>query len=141
MLRVYRVARRGRTLMGLFCAGLLLGAVARAAQAQPHQNAAPLAEAQPHQTPPASAKPRTTLSKFEARRFRHACQERANERAFKGAEREAFLTRCFFGRVAQRGLRRECAKQGTAKGLEKTALHEFVRECVKEQRAHQKQGE
>jgi hypothetical protein len=48
------------------------------------------------------------------------------------------LTRCFFGRSALRGVRRDCAKQGAAKGLDKPALHDFVRECFKEQRAKQK---
>jgi hypothetical protein len=79
-----------------------------------------------------------SVSKFEARRIRHTCQERANERGVKSVEREAFLTRCFFGRSALRGARRDCAKQGAAKGLDKPALRDFVRECVKEQRAKQK---
>jgi hypothetical protein len=75
-----------------------------------------------------------SLSKFEARRIRHSCQQRANDPALKGSDREAFLARCFFGRSAQRHQRRECAKQGAAKGLDKAALHEFIRECAKEPR-------
>jgi hypothetical protein len=94
--------------------------------------------AQTHQSPGAAHDPKASLSKFEARRIRHTCQEKANERGVKGAEREAFLTKCFFGRSALRSLRRDCAKQGAAKGLEKPALREFVRECVKEQRIKQK---
>ncbi|MGA8171401.1 MAG: hypothetical protein WB816_11325 [Methylocystis sp.] len=86
----------------------------------------------------ASHDQRSSVSKFEARRIRHTCQERANERSVKGGEREAFLTRCFFGRTALRGIRRDCARQGAAKGLDKPALREFVRECVKEQHAKQK---
>ena len=118
---------------------LTLGVVGDA-PAQPRQ--APVAgDSQTHQAAPAAAKPAANVSKFEARRFRHACLERANEKALKGAERESYLSRCFFGRAATRGVRRECAKQGAAKGLEKAALHDFVRECVKEQRPHAKQGE
>lgn len=75
-----------------------------------------------------------SLSKFEARRIRHSCQQRANDRTLRGSDREAFLTRCFFGRSAQRHQRRECAKQGAAKGLEKAALHDFIRECAKDPR-------
>ena len=67
--------------------------------------------------------------------MRHACLERANKEGKKGAEREAFLTRCFFGRETHRN---QCRKQGLAKGLEKSALRDFVRDCVKELRAHQK---
>ncbi len=86
--------------------------------------------------PPKSKEPLPRISKFEARRFRHACQEKANERGLKGVEREGFLTRCFFGRRAQRGARRECTKQGIAKGLDKAALHDYVRDCLKELRNH-----
>ena len=60
------------------------------------------------------------------------------KRGVKSAELEAFLSRCFFGRSALRGVRRDCAEQGAAKGLDKPALRDFVRECVKEQRAKQK---
>lgn len=76
------------------------------------------------------------MSKFEARRIRHACHDHANERNLKGAERDAFMMKCFFGRASHRGLRRECAREGEArvldKGLDKAALREFTRECVKE---------
>jgi hypothetical protein len=123
------------TLLGAFLAFVAAGD----AHAQPRQ--APNVDSQSHQPTPAAAKPAANVSKFEARRFRHACLERANEKALRGAERETYLSRCFFGRAATRGARRECAKQGAAKGLEKAALHDFVRECVKEQRAHVKQGE
>jgi hypothetical protein len=140
----------------LLCAGLwLVAAPARAQpqEAQPAPSSPPAAEAQPHPTPapgatapPAAVQPRQgpssagkpiNLSKFEARRVRHHCVEIANVRGFKGAERESFLTRCFFGRAATRAARRECTKQGVAKGLDKAALHDFVRECVKEPRARQ----
>ncbi len=94
--------------------------------------------AQTHTNPPGARDAKASVSKFEARRIRHTCQERANERGVKSAEREAFLSRCFFGRSALRGVRRDCAKQGAAKGLDKPALRDFVRECVKEQRAKQK---
>jgi hypothetical protein len=70
--------------------------------------------------------------------MRHACQERANKDSLKGPDRDAFLSRCFFGRAATRKLRHECRKQALAKGVDKTALRDFVRDCVKEQRARQK---
>lgn len=89
------------------------------------------------QTSAAVAKPSheagPRLSKFEARRIRQACRERANEHSVKGAERDAFLTKCYFGRVSHRGLRRECAQQAAGKGIsDKNAVRDFVRECVKE---------
>jgi hypothetical protein len=77
------------------------------------------------------------LSKFEARRIRHACVGRANESGMTGSEREAFLAQCYFGRVSHRPQRRECRQQGIAKGLDRTALRDFIRDCVKE-RTHQK---
>jgi hypothetical protein len=82
---------------------------------------------------PHEAMPR--VSKFEARRIRHACRERANERGVKGSEREAFLSRCLFGRRVGRKERRECAKFAAAQGLDKAAQRDFVRECLREQRA------
>ncbi|MBI1867653.1 MAG: hypothetical protein HYS06_05075 [Methylocystis sp.] len=72
------------------------------------------------------------LSKFEARRIRHACHGQANERGLAGAEREAVLSKCYLGRVAHRGVRRDCHQQGVAKGLDKAVLREYVRECVKD---------
>ena len=81
-----------------------------------------------HPAPPTAA---ANLSKFEARRVRHACHERANEKALKGKEREEFLLGCVFGRSAmRRTARRECRKQGLAKGLEKAALHDFLHQCA-----------
>ena len=125
--------------IALYAGFLVCGASVPAAQAQNHLNApvaAQSADAPAHPPEAATGKarePAARISKFEARRFRHACQERANEHGLKGSEREGFLTRCFFGRRAQRGARKECTKQGAAKNLDKAALHEFVRECLKEQ--------
>ena len=116
----------GRLARAVFGAGLLFCGAATTCSAQTHAN------------PPSARDAKASVSKFEARRIRHTCQERANERGVKSAEREAFLTRCFFGRSALRGVRRDCAKLGVAKGLDKPALRDFVRECVKEQRAKQK---
>lgn len=76
------------------------------------------------------------LSKFEARRIRHACVGRANEGGLSGSERDAFLAQCYFGRVSHRGQRKECRQQGLAKGLEKTQLRDYIRECVKEKIEH-----
>lgn len=124
---------------------LLAAATAPGAQAQPRNQAAPAAGAEPRVHAPApaaaptaanAAKPKRDsagrLSKFEARRFRQSCRSRANESGLRGSEREAFLTKCFFGRVSHRALRRECAQQGAAKGLSNGPLREFTRECVKE---------
>jgi hypothetical protein len=76
--------------------------------------------------------PAPHFSKFEARRIRHTCAGHANERGLKGAERSAYLTHCYFGRVSHRGLRLACHKEAAAKGLDKNAQRDFVRECVKE---------
>jgi len=97
---------------------------------------APFANAQPQPQAAAAKGAHETghLSKFEARRIRHLCQDRVNERGLAGAEREAALSRCFFGRSSRRAQRRECAQQGAAKGLEKAALQDFVRACLAEKR-------
>ena len=82
------------------------------------------------------------VSKFEARRIRHACRERANEHAFKGPEREAFMSRCFFGRRVTRKERRECVKLASAQGIvDRAAQREFVSKCVRERRGPAKPGE
>ena len=87
--------------------------------------------ATPHSAPPTTAASTANLSKFEARRVRHACHERANEKALKGKEREDFLLGCIFGRSAmRRTVRRECRKQGLAKGLDRAALHDFMHQCA-----------
>jgi len=124
---------------------LVLLAAAAGAQAQPRNQAAPATGAEPRVHAPAPAAPPTAanaakpkrdsagrLSKFEARRIRQSCRSRANESGLRGTEREAFLSKCFFGRVSHRALRRECAQQGAAKGLAGGPLREFTRECVKE---------
>jgi len=82
------------------------------------------------------------VSKFEARRIRHACRERANERGVRGAEREAFLARCFFGRRVTHKERRECVKLAAAQGIvDRAAQREFVNKCVRERRGPPKPGE
>jgi hypothetical protein len=86
--------------------------------------------------------PAGNLSKFEARRVRHACHERANEKALKGKEREDFLLHCVFGRSAMRAtVRRECRKRGLAKNLERAALREFMHQCAEALYAGQKPAE
>jgi hypothetical protein len=86
--------------------------------------------------------PGGNLSKFEARRVRHACQERANDKTLKGKEREDFLLGCIFGRSSQRrAVRRECRKEGVAKGLEKAALHDYIHQCAEAYYAVQKPAE
>ncbi|ARN81388.1 hypothetical protein [Methylocystis bryophila] len=98
--------------------------------------------ATPHPPPSGSATAGGNLSKFEARRVRHACQERANEKALKGQAREDFLLGCVFGRSAtRRAVRRECRKRGLAKGLDKAALHDFMHQCTEALYAGQKPAE
>jgi hypothetical protein len=81
------------------------------------------------------------FSKLEARRIRHVCFGRANEQGLRGAERSAFLSHCYFGRVSHRGVRHACRKEGSAKGLDRSALRDFVRECVKERTTQKNQKE
>ena len=86
--------------------------------------------------------PASSLTKFEARRVRHTCQERANEKALKGKEREEFLVGCIFGRSAQRrAVRRDCRKEGVAKGLDRAPLHDFIHQCAEAHYAGQKPAE
>jgi hypothetical protein len=79
------------------------------------------------------------ISKFEARTIRHSCRDRAQQRGLAGSEREAFLSRCFFGRAGRHDMRRACLQQGAAKGLDKGALELFARDCVKERSGHKKE--
>jgi hypothetical protein len=131
--------RRSKALCRLVVAAVIAIASSAAAQT-PRPDQQPSAVSAPpaaQQTTPPAAKPAhdaaPRLSKFEARRIRQACRERANEHGAKGAEREAFLSKCYFGRVSHRGQRRECAQQAAAKGItDKGAVRDFVRECVKD---------
>lgn len=123
-----------RAFLAPFCAGALMVSLSLSALAQPQQ-LAPAPQAPAAATPKSGHNSAGRLSKFEARRFRHACRDNADQQGLKGADRDAFLTKCFFGRVSHRALRRDCAKEGEAKGLDKNALREFTRECVKERAA------
>ncbi len=117
----------------------------------PAASATPAAAPAKNGAPPATTNEATgritpapggNLSKFEARRVRHACQERANDKTLKGKEREDFLLGCIFGRSAQRrAVRRECRKEGVAKGLEKAALHDYIHQCAEAYYAVQKPPE
>jgi len=126
-----------KTTLGFRFGGALLAAIfvltpAALAQSRSHALAG---EAAPPSAGAKSSAP-GRLSKFEARRIRHACVGRANEGGFSGSERDAFLAQCYFGRVSHRGQRKECRLQGLAKGLEKTQLRDYIRECVKEKIEH-----
>jgi len=139
-------ARTGVFRSLLVAAGMVLLSSTEIALAQAqHPPAQPsvAADATPHPVPPATAAPPPPgVSKFEARRVRHACQERANENALKGKEREEFLMGCIFGRSATtRAVRRECRKRALAKGLERTALRDFIHQCVEDIYAGQKPAE
>lgn len=81
---------------------------------------------------PAHEPGRRRLSKFEARKIRHACYGRADERGLGGTEREAFVANCYVYRVAHRTERQRCRQEAAAKGIDKSALRDFLRECVKE---------
>lgn len=95
-----------------------------------------------HSAQPGNATPNGNLSKFEARRVRHACLERANEKALKGKDREDFLLGCVFGRSAmRRAVRRECRKQGLAKNLDRAALRDFMHQCTEALYAGQRPAE
>ncbi|CAN2534407.1 hypothetical+protein [Methylocapsa aurea] len=124
--------------------GLLVFALSGATIAPPAAAAAgndkpPTLELAPAAPPPVVGKSahepapaRKRLTKFEARRIRHACQGRANERGLGGSEREAFLGRCYFGRVSTRIERQQCRQEAAARGVERTSLRAFLRECVRE---------
>jgi hypothetical protein len=117
------------------CATLMLTAsITPSASMESKQVKAPKPETQvPANSPSKGARDATPhFSKLEARRIRHVCYGRANEHGLKGVERSAFLSRCYFGRVSHRSARYACQREGAAKGLSKSALRDFVRECVKE---------
>jgi hypothetical protein len=138
--------------VGPWIAGLALFLTAGAPLAQPSQQAvtAPVPfPAGPSTGQNGAAAPRPTaaapsgnLTKFEARRVRHACLERANDKALKGKEREEYLVRCIFGRSAmRRAVRRDCRKQGLAKNLDRAALRDFIHQCAEAYYAAQKPAE
>lgn len=117
----------------------LLLVVASPLSAQPQAQPAPPVAADGNEAARAKA-PReggAKVSKFEARRIRHTCRARANERGVKGSEREAFLSRCFFGRRVGRKDRRDCAKLAAGQGLDKAAQ----RDCARERRTAPKPPE
>lgn len=122
-----RAARR-------ICVGALIGVVAAPslALANPPAVAAPPPTVAPPAGKSAREPPRRRLTKFEARRIRHACHGRANERGLSGPEREGFLSKCYFGRVANRVERQLCRQEAAARGVDKSALRGFLRECVRE---------
>ncbi|BBU61088.1 hypothetical protein MSC49_10230 [Methylosinus sp. C49] len=124
---------------GLLICAFSVGTPAFAANGADKPPALEATPAAPPAPPPAlagkSAQPapaRKRLTKFEARRIRHACQGRANERNLVGSEREVFLGRCYFGRVSTRVERQQCRQEAAARGVERASLRVFIRECVRE---------
>jgi len=124
---------------GLVLCALLATALAPPASAANNNNDKPPALEPAPAGPPVVGKSahepapaRKRLTKFEARRIRHACQGRANERSLAGPEREAFLGRCYFGRVSTRVERQQCRQEAAARGVDRTGLRAFIRECVRE---------
>jgi hypothetical protein len=81
---------------------------------------------------PRSEPARRRLSKYESRKIRHACAARAAERGLAGAERESFLSSCYVVRLGHRAERQRCRLEAAAKGVDKSALRDFLRDCVKE---------
>jgi hypothetical protein len=75
---------------------------------------------------------RRRLTKYESRKMRHACAARAGERGLAGAERDAFIAACYAARLSHRGERQRCRQEAAAKGLDKAALRDFLRDCVKD---------
>jgi hypothetical protein len=133
------VSAARRTRLALVAFALLLAAFAPPALAANANDKPPAFEPAPAAPPTAAGKSarepapaRKRLSKFEARRIRHACQGRANERGLIGPEREAFLGRCYFGRVSTRVERQQCRQEAAARGVERANLRAFVRDCVRE---------
>jgi hypothetical protein len=140
------MAPAGAQLSASMLAGLLLAATPPAWAEAPHGHAMapPPPENQSFANSPSNkgaheAAPH--FSKLEARRIRHLCFGRANEQGLRGAERSTFLSRCYFGRVSHRAARHACRKEGAAKGLDRSALRDFVRECVKERTIQKNQKE
>jgi len=130
-----RAARCGGLRVLLACA-LSMMALAPAASAANGPDRPPTFEpAAPPALAGKSAQPaqaRKRLTKFEARRIRHACQGRANERGLGGPEREAFLGRCYFGRVSTRVERQQCRQEAAARGVERGSLRAYIRDCVRD---------
>ncbi len=136
--------------IGLMVLAIAIGAAPVLAQPSPQPSPQPLPQAVPPAAqapgpggPPPLAAPGKAfhagrLSKFEARHIRHFCRDSLKERGLKGGERDAFLMKCYFGRVSQRALRHECRREGEAKGVEKNALRDYTRACVKERATRQK---
>lgn len=117
------------------CARVVLGLLMTVATLAPALAAAdrPLSPQQGVSVANGRSEPaRRRLTKYESRKARHACAARAGERGLAGAERETFVANCYFNRLAHRGERQRCRQEAAAKGIDKSALRDFVRECVKE---------
>lgn len=121
---------------------MLAGAPSAAAEDMPASPAGAETEAPLAAPPPTASAPngrsareapgRRKVTKFEARRARHACLGRANERGLSGPDRDAFLTRCYFGRLSHRNERQQCRQAAAAKGIvDRSALRDFLRECLR----------
>jgi hypothetical protein len=139
------MAAAGAPLSASMLAGLLLAAITPTWAETPHGQAmaAPLENQTVANSPSNKGAHEAAphFSKLEARRIRHLCFGRANEQGLRGTERAAFLSHCYFGRVSHRAVRHACRKEGAAKGLDRSALRDFVRECVKERTTQKNQKE
>jgi hypothetical protein len=117
-------------------AAAALGLLAMAVATQPALAAAErsVAPAQQGVAQPRGAHeaPRRRLTKYESRKMRHACAARAAERGLAGSERDAFVAACYASRLSHRGERQRCRQEAAAKGVDKSALRDFLRDCMKD---------
>jgi hypothetical protein len=69
-------------------------------------------------------------SKEDIKTARQACQQDAKGQSLKGQARKDSVASCLQQKYPVLAKRKTCHDEGTAKGLEKKALHDFVKQCV-----------
>jgi len=69
-------------------------------------------------------------SKDELKTARQACRQDAIGQNLKGQARKDSVQSCMQQKYPVLAKRKTCHDQGTAKGLEKKALRDFVKQCV-----------
>jgi hypothetical protein len=82
---------------------------------------------------------RGRVSKFEARRMRHACRDQAQRSGVGANGRSAFVSACVRLHIVARHFWGECKRLAAGRGLDKTAAEDFTRACVSE-KMRQKAG-
>ena len=76
--------------------------------------------------------PPRALSKFEARRIRHRCQDETNISGAQGANHTAALVHCFKMHVAAKRFWDECQRMLRRGSLDGRAKEDAIRACVTE---------